>query len=299
MSNAVRSRNTNEKIEIALKNIRNIEKCLEDILKEPDNDASNAKSMSKICQQHNISYIKLRTLINSVNGIYTEGMIDKENLTLPLDPYRNFYTYFFGIKYIKEIEFPPDLEESVELAINCLNERAQDIIRKYFFEFMTLEQIAKSYSISIQRIRQILTKSFRVMRHRYCNEIKYGIKKAELIKNQEEKEKLNTLKEIMDQIKSINESDTDSIIDKLYLVLMETNIDVLGLSQRSYNGLILNGYSNLYSITSMMPYEILQLRSIGHKSLIEIQEKLNQYLKHNFHITWNDVYKLIQLKKSN
>ena len=72
--------------------------------------------------------------------------------------------------------FPEDLNASVEYAVNLLDESISRVLYERFKQGMTLEAISQIHGVSRERIRQIVDKGLRKLRHpSICRYIRYGV----------------------------------------------------------------------------------------------------------------------------
>ena len=142
------------------------------------------------------------------------------------------------------------LEDVVE---HQLSERESGVITLYFKEGCTLKEIGERYSVGQERIRQIIAKALRKLRHpARFNLIKYGTKILELNETLREAEarrarltseinRINSLnKSLEDRLTRLtNGDDVDSSAKDTVTISKENcMIDDLELSVRSYNCLV-------------------------------------------------------------
>lgn len=156
----------NEKIRESINVLNKVVSCLEDIVKEPDD--GSARSMSKICFEHEIDYLKLRRLL-SFQTLRTICKGQKlPEIELPeLDPHEKLFREVLRIPYTINTSYPLDLNDSAEYVLNTyLREIESKILRMYFCfegyeEFGYFKEMADSLNMSEVRVRQIKEKAIR------------------------------------------------------------------------------------------------------------------------------------------
>ena len=291
-----RTVNTNDKIEKVIGIFKDIQSCLEDVLSHSDGE--NKKSMADICSEHGIDYLNLRNLLGTkvLEKIYADKIIDSSDIDLPeMDPYEKLFRAVFKCSNNEVIHFQADFRESVDYIMSqCLNEREQIIIRlRYGFDDsehnepvpMTLRELGKMFGLSMERIREIEMKSLRKLRiPKNAKVLRDGLiklnadeemRKIEVDRAiQESKEKIEKFKE------ELNKSNTTVLnMSDIKEIMMNTHINELKLSTRSYNGLIRGNIKNLYDLIIKSDMELSKLRNLGKASLDEIKISFDEYLK--------------------
>lgn len=181
-------------------------------------------------------------------------------------------------------------------ALETLSERERKIIRMRYYDIMTLEDVAKDFNITRERIRQIEAKAVRKLRHParknfILHGYEGGAELKELKVREEEldnREKLiedreKALQEILERYKPkfdalhINIDTPLEMIQKK--VEMAVGIEDMDLSVRSYNCLKRVGINTVLDLINMVEgddyLDLIKARNLGRKSLTEILGKLD------------------------
>lgn len=180
--------------------------------------------------------------------------------------------------------------EGLNAAIDTLNERSKRILLRYYRDGKCIDDIGKEENVTRERIRQINSKSVRILRHpsRY-NLIKYGPKvMKEMSDFQKRKKELESAMAELDELEKdverrkakLEEEDRlypkydmseEEILDKSG----KTSIDDMDLSVRSYNCLKRVGCYTLESIVKLIESgNITGVRNLGIRSLDEILDRV-------------------------
>ena len=121
------------------------------------------------CRKHNLHQTVFRFYVN--NKAFTNGMPIKEQNKIWLEPYQRLYCDVLEIEgfTIEQVAtLPVDFNETVGKLIKELTRRGlrmKDVVCLYYFEEMNYTEIAKYFSLSKTRIRDIHQKFLRIMRH--------------------------------------------------------------------------------------------------------------------------------------
>ena len=192
-------------------------------------------------------------------------------------------------------------KNGLEWAMNSLTDKEKDIIYLYYHDGYTLSRIGEKYSVTRERIRQIITKGIRKLRHPSRKEAILGItnkcysmdeveKEAEKLSQMTEnyhknadalakaenlvfvrEQKVNeiisilknsNLEEVADVIKKIEEVQDKKILDIVDKRKLDRSIEALDLSVRSYNTLLRAGIFTIADIVNMIDYEPEQFEKI-------------------------------------
>ena len=209
-------------------------------------------------------------------------------------------------------EVRPETRKGLEWALNTLLEREKAITLAYFENGKTLEEIASQYNLTRERIRQIILKSIRKLRHpamkkaifkgyhsikeidNYFEEKTKDLNREEIRLKKKENEILKKEKCIEEWINKIK---TQSIHNRSALINLEDlsyelnrideniefdiPIEKLGLSVRSFNVLKRGGIAYISDIVKKLrenPTSIFKLRNMGRKSYDNVLDKLDEYL---------------------
>lgn len=158
-----------------------------------------------------------------------------------------------------------------------LTEKEYHIIIKYYREMKTLQEIGDEWGITRERVRQIMHKGLRRMKHRqayfeigeYQN--KEQLAKQEYEKFLQEKYQTWTYESAQQFIK-----DYELLGGHSSKTSLDLEIDELDLSVRSYNCLKRGGIQTVRDIVEMA-WQLPKLRNLGKKSLKEIKDRLKEY----------------------
>lgn len=190
-------------------------------------------------------------------------------------------------------EFPisdDQLKALEEVKRKCLTEKELKAIDMYYKDDLTLGEIGSLYSLTSERIRQVLAKAIRKLKYPpRLNAIKYGQKVIEM--NEQVKEarlKYMVLSTELGRLQLLTREAEKEISEKSVLVKPGSNcfIDDLELSVRPYNclrrylaGTFYNEITaddifNLFLKPEVGDCPILNIRNLGRHSISEIATKL-------------------------
>lgn len=210
-----------------------------------------------------------------------------------------------------KIPVPLNAEQktALNLILDRLKARERDCLHQYYFGHKTLEEIAEFFGVTRERVRQIIAKAIRKLRHKsFLGEIirwAYPEEYQELLKKREEYEEIcrevNALsleiaskKDILETIKDKKELETlREVVSKASGDPLNTSLLDLELSVRSFNALARhferpwmkitandicklfneNKIENRGDRTVVMPL-IYKVRNLGSKSVSEIASAL-------------------------
>lgn len=203
---------------------------------------------------HNIRFFNKREILN-----YPDNLID----------------LFFAddadvdIVYIEE-----HFDENFTALLGTLSPRERECIRLYFKEGYTLESIGNQLGVTRERVRQIISKGLRRMKHpsrlkylRHGKEL-YELQNSVLKMQEDLQRKINTIAKriAMPSLCSVQAQAVE---------LMP--IDVLELSVRPYHCLRRAGINTIGDLLSTSEDELRVIRNLGNKSVKEILTKLEPY----------------------
>lgn len=115
------------------------------------------------CAKFNINVGRFRSLLRiSSSDSYTESDIEVPTDGL-MTPQERFLKDLYGTDDF--VYVPDDFDEIVDIVLPTLSERESKMIREYYFNEKTFDEIAKMFSISIERVRQLIIKGMRRLRH--------------------------------------------------------------------------------------------------------------------------------------
>ena len=188
-----------------------------------------------------------------------------------------------------EILLTDDQLAGLEKAIAELSLREQKCIYSYYRDEMTLDEIGQAFGVMRERIRQIIAKALRKLRHPSRSQfIKYGLQGGTY------QRQINNLKTDLDHKKKILEEESE-LVDKQMKELhkkgeesgvtvvnsfddpLMDSIDNLGLSVRLYNCLARANCRTVRDVIDLAKSrKLFRIRNLGKRSLAEILTKLSQ-----------------------
>ena len=157
-----------------------------------------------------------------------------------------------------------DQMHGLEFALNSLKDKEKTAVLLRYQEHKTFREVGDYFSRSNERMRQVIAKSIRKLRH--PDRLKYYRDGYQ-----------GTIKMREERLRSIKEA----IGEKgLLETLSEIDINECGLSVRAYNCLHRAGMDTLGQVVEKMnqdPWNILRVRNLGIKSLAEVIDKLEGF----------------------
>lgn len=158
-----------------------------------------------------------------------------------------------------------DQIQGLEKTFRTLTPREEKIIKLRYVDELTLEEIATTFDLRKERVRQIIQKTIRKLRHPSRSiTIEFGAN-GENVYREELKKAKNDIK-----LKQYAEAEC----------FKEMPIDVLNLSNRARNSLLFKlGVSTIAELLVLDDDEILCCRGIGNGTFCEIKQKLCSFLK--------------------
>lgn len=174
----------------------------------------------------------------------------------------------------------PDQNAGLEAALESLTDREHECILAYYRDGLTLAAVAKLYGVTKERLRQVIAKGIRKMRHpSRFNQIRLGLEGARLKSECTQRGlELARKKQIIDSLEaelSTREKALTGRTEVLGAAAMEIEesfpLEEMELSVRSYNVLARAGCRTLGDVEALaqagkLPY----LRNMGRKSLMEV-----------------------------
>lgn len=193
---------------------------------------------------------------------------------------------------------PADVQETVEIALETLTEREKKALIMYYRDGMEWEEIGTVFGVGRERVRQIMLKAMRKMRHPsrlnylYLGNRGYiSLKKAQenLQKDFEVRMRAKMVDHMSDYISGAFEREfaiaKESVLRGLRkpyenlkgdnTTVMDLTIEELDLSIRSYNCLKRAGLNTVNDICQLSADDLLHIRNLGKRSYDEIKRKLN------------------------
>lgn len=168
-------------------------------------------------------------------------------------------------------EFTTDVERGIEVAILTLTNREAEVIKQRYKENKTLKAIADYYEVTEERVRQILNKALRKLRH--PNVIKYielgleGYINSQYTKGYSD-----------GYIKGLNDAKSGDKATQKSDMFFQNNLESVELSVRAYNCLKQAGVNTIGDLLEFDDIEsIYNIRNLGKKSAVEIARKLSDF----------------------
>lgn len=180
-----------------------------------------------------------------------------------------------------------DQEAGLEHALSTLTEREQQAIAEYFGNGGTLESTAKLFNLTRERVRQIIAKAVRKLRHPMRFKIiKYGLDGWNRRKAIEQEDLMLDEQEAM---LIHRRAIVEQLIEEKQEIKREITIEDMDLSVRAYNCLLrarIRTLNDLMKYTKESGYSgLCRIRNLGRKSLSEIFRKMEE-------LTGTDWYKV-------
>lgn len=146
-------------------------------------------------------------------------------------------------------------------ALNSLSDREKEIIILRFRDDLTLEKIGNHFGINRERVRQIIAKALRKLRHPTRSKLMIAVSKADYA---------DIEKSLGYAEASINKLQADEPTRHV----LELPIESLNLSVRAYNCLARAGFNYVADLSVRTMSDLMKVRNLGRKSLEEILQKL-------------------------
>lgn len=187
-------------------------------------------------------------------------------------------------------------ESGLETAISRLTEREQELINLRYREEMTLEEVSKNTGLGRERVRQIVAKACRKLRHPSNLQLiqmgSLGVKKkSELMAYEErlkEKERVLKLKEAdlkkLSEELALRDSDKTEPEDDFENDVRYMPIEYLNLSVRAYNCLKRAGIDTIGKAADRAANgDIHKIRNMGVRSTLDVLDRLMENGCGDFH----------------
>lgn len=166
-----------------------------------------------------------------------------------------------------------------EVMNEVLTERENKVLQMRYQWGMTLEEAGKECGVTRERIRQVEAKAIRKLRFQQHKGTLMCVPEAKLREAQGEAEHYKAQAEYLqaelDKIRNITPEQRTEAEKKG--TILETSIDKLDLSVRSYNCCKRAGINTLGDLCGKTYTEMLKVRNLGKRSLQEIEDKMNEY----------------------
>lgn len=170
--------------------------------------------------------------------------------------------------------FSPEL---IQMQLATLTIRENRCLEMMYRDHMTLDQIGKEFDVTRERIRQIIAKAKRKLKHPIrrrsmlaCPQNEYDDLIARYQKLEDEYKELFNMR-VSEGLIDISEYEDD------HKELLDKGIIELDLSVRSYNCLCRAGINTVRDLTNITLEDAIKIRNLGRRSLNEIRDKLMDY----------------------
>lgn len=264
---------SNDNINTVLSNLD----LVKDILQEVTN---SEETITSACIKRDIEMKKVRDIMYLALNLDKEkdDRIRKPNtLQTLMNEYELFYNAVFGLEDEMLLDLiPDDVKETVEYILSNddgrgLNEQERKVLKEYYFEGMTYDDIAEEFGLTRERIRQIIAKGLRKLRHPARAAIlKQGIHLYSESRNYYNSEKARLIFEA-EKTKAMYEVSGTRSFD-----VRDLSINELDLSVRAYNCIRRAGILTIGDLLDTDLDTIIKVRNLGRRSLEEICEVLKK-----------------------
>jgi hypothetical protein len=169
----------------------------------------------------------------------------------------------------------------VSAALATLTERERGVLACRFQRKLTLEQCGKEYGVTRERVRQIEAKALRKLRHPSKANMMKAVPLTELQAQHSEyfelQQNYGQLKRAF-EVLAAQKSEQGVIVPMVQQAeRLETPLEELDLSVRSYNALRRAGVDTLGDVAKMTECKLMEVRNLGRKSFEEVVAKLKEY----------------------
>ncbi len=186
-----------------------------------------------------------------------------------------------------EYPLPEDFNQSLSYVLAGMTEREQFVIHAYFYEGKTYAEIGKSAGVTRERIRQLIEKSLRKLRHpTRVNFLIYGVKgviqqtSVEAAQNAVSKRLERALSQIGDISHFLHtitgKEEYADISEKCAGFNDSIPLEELNLSCRSFNCLKHAGVTQAGDIARMSKGELMRVKNLGKKSVEEVIDTIHK-----------------------
>lgn len=256
-------------------------------------------SVKEACKKNDISYAVFRRIVYSSDWeAYNdeeahESFKKKFMETIPLYHWTEIlFCDVMGLPRTPDSisKMPPDVRITMEKAVCSLTEREEKVIRLFYEDNYTKEEIAYEIGRSVERVRQIKAKAMRKLKHPsrngymvfgdeyYCNRRKAYEDVYENYVVEARKHEINKLDcIIMNKQKILN---LDSVNSSKVPFRGDDEITELNLSIRSFNCLWRAGIHTINDLQNITVEELMKVRNLGKKSFDEIISIIEKFGLH-------------------
>ena len=171
--------------------------------------------------------------------------------------------------------------QGIRFAISTLTEREEDVIKLRFKEGLTLRETGQRQNVTQERVRQIEAKAIRKLRHPTRKRLMIATPLSEVQEMQERYNLLSREHELLVKAMELiqGKATTPQSIEKMAnaAVWMQTELEDLDLSVRTYNCLKRANKNTLRDLVEMRPSDLQKVRNLGRKSFDEVVNTLKRY----------------------
>ena len=198
--------------------------------------------------------------------------MDRQKTTHPFP--RNLICDVYGREVDPE-ELPSDIDESVIYVLdNMMPERDAFILILRYMRNMSNREIAAYYGLSKARIYQIIYKAHRQLRHpsrfKYFKDGYAKVAQEKLVLPEDQVLPADPRPD--EALADI--ADVHIRVDAIMARGALNRIEWLGLPIRAYNCLVASQVENVWQLCLLSPAALLQIKDLGDRTLVMIQEKL-------------------------
>lgn len=200
-------------------------------------------------------------MVDCFEELKEKGSIFCDYKAVPKGYVDNYYNLVVAIMRTDKIQKNSIIFRELHKSILSLDKREIKIITLKFGlddkKAMTLKAISEKYNVTLERIRQIVSKILRKLAGRKSDF--FVQQRLEILRNQKEK--------IDEQIKYLEKTITTP--DPVEITIYDFDF-----SARAFNCLLKHGITTYEELLSMTPFEIINMKNAGVKTANEIWEKL-------------------------
>jgi len=270
-----------------------LDECMDgfrDVLDALTEVREGKSSIMRMCRDRGWNLMQVRRAMYAIGARFEEerkglGYGDKLELLSPLEKlYRDIFNCDDKTTEVYDV-MPPDAYETIAHIFENrervgLTEREVSVLNNYYFEEKTLEEVGKLYGVTRERIRQILAKALRKLRHpQRRNLLENGMAYLDYVemeyqtRKEEEKDRLIAEKLARDAELEALRNELEPPED----TAENMHIRELGLSVRSYNCLLRAGYETVGDLKNTNELRLMKCRNLGKKSLAEVVNRIRDY----------------------
>lgn len=206
----------------------------------------------------------------------------KKMQNYPLDDmwiFQMTYNVYKNIETNVDFDINKCSKESLRAAYNLyFGVREFNVLVDRYYNFLSLKEIAKKYTVGVSRARQILQKAERKFAGHLPNFMAHTNAEYEclLVAYYTSEHIAKAYQEELSRFKEVPPND----IQDLHVIHMP--IERLGrqdISTRLYNSFVRGGYGDdtLIDISRMTEEEVSKIRGLGHKGMTELKEIFTKY----------------------